>query len=70
MIWVPSSQLAKQQLGDAQSSSNISSPIASHAELLSAKDDGCLRQIHSLGSRHALFACVMQADRARRTGSR
>ncbi|MFL5482524.1 MAG: hypothetical protein ACJ8AK_10075 [Gemmatimonadaceae bacterium] len=70
MVWVPSSQLTKQQLADARLSSNVSSPIANHAELLSATDDGCLKQIHSLGSRHALFACVMQADRARRTGAR
>jgi probable HAF family extracellular repeat protein len=70
MIWVPSSQLARWQAREAPSPSSLGSPSVSNAELLSATDDGCLKQMHSLGSRHALFACAMQADRARRTGSR
>jgi hypothetical protein len=69
VIWVPSSQVSKQQSAGVNQSSNVGSAVSIRNEVRAA-NDGCLTQMHTLGSRQALFACVMEADRAKRTRSR
>ena len=70
VIWLPASQSSKQQSAGVTQSSNVESPSSIHTDVLAAAPDGCLMQMHTLGSRQALFACVMEADRARRTRSK
>ena len=70
VIWVPSSQLHKQQRTAAVISSTILASPSSRSEIQSPSSDGCLKQMHSLTSREALFDCVREADRTRHGGSR
>ena len=69
VIWVPYSQSTKQQTAGLNESANSTSPPSGPTEV-SAPSEGCLKRMHSLASRQALFACVMEADRARRTRSK
>lgn len=69
VIWVPSAQIREQSAGVIQYT-NIAAPRAKSTALPSAANDGCLGQMHLLRSRQALFACVVEADRVRRTRSK
>jgi uncharacterized membrane protein len=63
VIWLPSAQLTRTT---AIVASQDAAPRSSHADLQAPISDACLNQMHLLGSRQALFACVKMADRARR----
>jgi hypothetical protein len=67
VIWVPSSQFTRQQTAAAIALPNPG-VVSSQRDMMSSAT-GCLKQMRSLGSRDALFGCVMEADRVGRARS-
>lgn len=67
VVWVPSSQISSLRSSGVIQYSNVAPSSSALTDFPSAVNENCLKQMHSLGSRQALFACVMEADRARRT---